>query len=276
MLNEKINEACPILQKEIIVKMLSVFLAVLIVFFLAKTYGVLKENKFIGQDIAATNTITVAGEGEVSAIPDIAKFSFSVKEEAKTVAGAQILATEKMNKVLDFLEKAGVEKKNIKTTGYNIYPRYEWRTKETTCLGPNCPTPGRERVLVAYEVSQNISVRLEKIDKAGEILAGIGGLEVSNVSGLSFEIDDEDDLKRQARQEAIDKAKTKAKELAKDLGVNLVRIVNYSEGGGILYPRYVGMEKSAMSDMGEVVAVPQIPVGENEIKVNVSITYEIK
>ena len=276
MEKEKVNEVCPFLQKEMITKLLSVFLLVLVLFFLAKTYGVLKENKFIGQDIVARNTITVNGEGEISAIPDIAKFSFSVKEEAKMVGEAQKLATNKMNKVLAFLENAGVADKNIKTTGYNIYPRYEWWNREVVCLGINCPQPGRERVLVGYEVSQNISVRLEDIDKAGEVLAGIGSLEVSNVSGLSFEIDDEDVLKRQARKEAIGKAKEQAKLLAKDLGVTLVRIVSYSESGGNIYPRYAVMEKSMAVGMDGASAVPQIPVGENEIKTVVYITYEIK
>ena len=276
MENEKINEVCPFLQKEMITKLLSVFLLVLVLFFLAKTYGVLKENKFIGQDIVARNTITVNGEGEISAIPDIAKFSFSVKEETKMVGEAQKLATDKMNKVLAFLENAGVADKNIKTTDYNIYPRYEWWNREVVCLGINCPQPGRERVLVGYEVSQNISVRLEDIDKAGEVLAGIGSLEVSNVSGLSFEIDDEDVLKRQARKEAIEKAKEKARQLARDLGVNLVRIVNYSEANTGVYPRYAVIEKSMAVGMDGASAVPQIPVGENEIKATVQITYEIK
>lgn len=277
-MEKDLNEINTFAHKETVAKSLSIFLIVLAVFFLVKTYGVLKENKFIGQDIVAQNTISVSGEGEVSAVPDIAKFSFTVKEEAKTVAVAQQQVTEKMNAAIDFLKKAGIEDKNIKTEGYNIYPRYEWRNREIVCLGLNCPPPGRERILVGYEVSQNISVKLEDIDKAGEILAGIGSLEVTNVSGLNFEIDDEDALKRQARKQAIEEAKNKAKELAKDLGVSLVRIVNYSSSEGNLYPRYAMMEmtKALGADMADEIPSPEIPVGENEIKITVDITYEIK
>ena len=271
---ENLNEINNFAHKETVAKALSVFLMVLAVFFLVKTYGVLKENKFIGQDIVAQNTISVSGEGEVSAVPDIAKFSFTVKEEAKTVSMAQKKATEKMNNAIDFLKKSGVEEKNIKTTGYNIYPRYEWQNKASS----NYPHPDKKRVLIGYEVSQNISVKLKDIDKAGEILAGIGSLEVTNVSGLNFEIDDEDALKRQARKQAIEKAKTKAKELAKDLGVNLVRIVNYSSSEGNLYSRYGVMEMTKASgiDMANEIPSPEIPIGENEIKITVNITYEIK
>jgi len=276
MEQEKMSNVCSLCQKGSVVKLVSTFLIILCLFFLVKTYGSLKENKFIGQDIVARNTIQVQGEGEVSAIPDIAKFSFFVKEEALTVSEAQAVVAEKMNSVLDFLKQSKVDEKNIKTTGYNIYPRYEWQSEKIACYGSNCPTPDRERVLVGYEVSQNISVRLDDIDKAGEILSGIGSLEVTNVSGLSFEIDDEDDLKRQARKEAIEEAQDKAKQLAKDLGVSLVRIVNYSSSEGDTYRQYAVMEKSMAYGMGGDTAVPEIPVGENEIKMSVYLTYEIK
>ena len=276
MEQEKINNIHSLCQRGSIMKLVSTFLIILCLFFLVKTYGSLKENKFIGQDIVARNTINVQGEGEVSAVPDIATFSFSVKEESLMVSEAQTVVTKKMNNVLDFLKQSGVDEKNIKTTGYNIYPRYEWKSEKIACFGINCPIPDRERVLVGYEVSQNISVRLENIDKAGEVLAGVGTLEVTNVSGLNFEIDDEDDLKRQARKEAIEEAQDKAKQLAKDLGVSLVRIVDYSSNEGNNYSRYDVMEKSMVYGMGGDVAVPEVPVGENEIKMTVYITYEIK
>jgi len=258
-----------------LMKVVGLVLIVLALFLFVKTYGALKENKFIGQDIMARNTITVTGEGEVSAVPDIANFSFSVKEEAKTVEQAQEKATEKMNAVLAFLNEKNINEKDIKTTGYNIYPRYEWWTKEVRCFADSCPPQNKERTLVAYEVSQNISIELKDITIAGEVLAGVGSFEVSNISGLSFDIDEKDELEREARQEAIDKAKSKAKELAKDLGVKLVRITSYSTDSGNNYPRYEMMVKSVSFDsVGGT--TPEIPVGENEIKTTVHITYEIK
>jgi len=276
MEQEKMSDVCNLCHKGLMVKSLVVFLAVLSVFFLVKIYGSIKENGFIGQDIYPQTTISVTGEGEISAVPDIATFSFSVVEEAKTVAEAQNIANEKMNKALAFLKEAGVDEKNIKTTGYNIYPRYEWWAKEIGCYGLNCPVPDKERKLVAYEISQNVSVRLEEIDQAGEILSGIGAFEVSNVSGLNFEIDDEDGLRREAREIAIQEAKGKAKELAKDLGVSLVKLVSYSSNEGNIYPQYAKMDMALGVGGGEVSSPAEIPVGENEIKITVYLTYEIK
>lgn len=261
-----------------LMKVVALVLMVLALFLLTKTYGVLKENRFIGQDVYPQTTISVDAEGEVTAIPDIATFSFSVKEESKTVEEAQKTVNEKMDKAISFLKEQGVPEENIKTTGYNIYPRYEWWTKEAVqCFTYPCPEPDRERKLVGYEVNQNISVKLEDIDKAGDVLTGLGTLEVTNVSALSFEIDEKDELIKQAREIAIGKAQEKAKELAKDLDVKLVRMVSYSSNEGNDRPYYAKDERAyGMGGDGATPVMASIPVGENEIKVNVYMTYEIK
>jgi len=75
--------------------------------------------------------------------------------------------------------------------------------------------------------------------------------------------------------EAIDDAKLKAKKIAKQLGVDLVRIVSFGEGGGQA-PRYdYAMKTMAMDEAGGG-ELPNIETGENKIEVNVSIGYEIQ
>ena len=88
------------------------------------------------------------------------------------------------------------------------------------------------------------------------------------MGNLSFTIDNQDELKKQARDQAIDEAKEKSKELAKKLGVDLVRISNFTESS--YYPRFYGLE---VADAGG--GAPQIETGENKIEVTVNITYEI-
>ena len=249
-------------------------LLLLALFLFVKTVGEIKSYRFIGGGVPVTNTITVSGVGEVFAVPDIGSFSFSVSEEKVTVKEAQSEATRKINVALGLLRGANVEDRDIKTTAYNIYPQYTYIRE---ICKPGFPCGGGKRELTGYNVSQTISVKIRDIDKAGEILAEIGSVGVTNVSGLNFTIDDEDELKRDARREAIDDARTKAKQLARDLGVKLIRVVSFSEGGG--GPIYRGFDfavaESAVFGVGGLEA-PEIPVGENKITSNVSITYEIQ
>jgi len=251
-----------------------VVLVLLALFLGVKTIAEVKAMRFIGGGVPVSNTITVNGEGEAFAVPDVATFTFAVIEEASTVAVAQEAATEKTNEAIAYLEAQDIPEKNIKTVGYNVYPRYEYQQQICTEFG--CP-PG-ERELAGYEVSQTIEVRIEDTQKAGTILAGIGEIGVQNISGLHFTVDDEDSVQRDARQQAIADAKAKAEDLADDLGVTIVRVVDFSESGNGYYPR-VSYEQSfdtAVSSGGATPPAPDVPTGENKVISNVSITYEIR
>ena len=258
-------------------KIINMFFLVLLTlagFLFVQMVSEIKAYKFIGGGVPVANTITVSGEGEASAPADVANFSFSVIEEAATAVEAQDVAAKKMNAALALLEGQDIEEKDIKTSGYNVYPRYEW--KQAACpLGYNCPG---ERTIVGYEVNQTVSVRVRDVDSAGDVLAEIGSVGVSNISGLSFTIDDQDELDAEARREAIDDAKEKAEVLARDLGVNIIRVVGFHEGGGYYGGARTMTASFMMEDAGGefIPEAAELPVGENTVYSNVSITYEIR
>jgi uncharacterized protein YggE len=253
---------------------------VLIIFLIALTISTIvgiqnkiKEGKYIGQDVVAKNTIMVSSTGEVYAKPDLALLTFSVKTEAETVAKAMSENTEDMNAVIALMKAMGVEEKDLKTTNFNIYPRYEYKKEDKEKeIWP--PQPEGRRVLVGYEITQSLQVKIRNIEKIGDIIQGATGAGANQVGSLRFTIDNEDELKKQAREEAIQKAKDKAKELAGQLGVDLVRITNFSESGIAprLYSYDYAMTEAVGLGGGET---PQIETGENKIEVTVSVTYEI-
>lgn len=188
---------------------------------------------------------------------------------------AQKDVTSRVSATIDFLKKSGIEEKDIKTTNYNAYPKYEYqRASAEICASGNCQ-PGKQ-VLVGYEVSETVSVKIRNTDDTGKIVAGLGKLSVSDISGPNFAIDDEDALKAEARKKAIDDAKTKADILAKELGVKLVRVVSFNENNGG-YPIYYAKAAMGMGGAMETDAVaPRIEKGENKISVDVNISYEIR
>jgi uncharacterized protein YggE len=242
-------------------------------FLAMQTLSLLRAYPFIGGSVPATNTITVSGEGETFAVPDIATFTFSVIEEAPTVEVAQQNAAEAVNAAIDYLKSSGVDEKDIKTLSYNVYPRYEYRRQTNGTSAALYPDGTRE--LVGFEVSQTIMVKVRDTQKAGELLSGVGSKGASNISGLQFTIDDEDALIASARKQAIDDAKAKAQQLADDLGVRLVRVVSFNEyGGGPVYYAQYGVGGAA--DEAVRTAAPSVPTGENKITANVSVTYEIR
>ncbi len=245
---------------------LAIFLAVLSI----KEF---KSISYIGKQFPAMTNITVTGRGEAISIPDIATFSFSVNETAKTVKEAQDMATEKINKALAAVKSGGVSEKDIKTLSYNINPHYEYN--QIYCVTVPCPQ-GRN-VLTGYDVSQSIEVKVRDLSKAGELFDAIGKAGVQTVNGLSFAIDNIDSVKAMARADAIAKAQVKAEKIAKDLGVKLVRVTSfYDSSDEQIYAPYA-REAMVSADMMSIkAAAPQIPTGEQKVTASVSITYEIR
>jgi uncharacterized protein YggE len=240
---------------------LSVFLIILSISGIVDISNKIKQGRYIGQESEFKNSIVVSETGEIYAKPDLGVISFSVVKEAKTVSDAMNSNTEVMNNVIQAMKDQGVEDKDLKTTNFSIYPRYEY-TEGT--FG--------KRVLVGYEVFQQLQVKIRQMDKIGTIIEQASSAGINNMGQLQFTIDDEEELKKQARAQAVEKAKTKALELASQLDVKLGKVISFNESFFMpYYDTRVFMEQVGVGGG----TTPDIEAGENKITVSVTVTYEI-
>ena len=129
--------------------------------------------------------------------------------------------------------------------------------------------------ITGYQVNQSFEVKVRDLEKVSTVLDGLVSAGANQVSNLGFKIDDEEKVKGEAREMAIKDAKEKAGNLKKQLGVRLGKIVNYSEGG-YYPPIYFRAEAIDKSGVGEGNPTPEVPAGENEVVVTVTITYQIR
>ncbi|MFC1756977.1 SIMPL domain-containing protein [Patescibacteria group bacterium] len=220
--------------------------------------------------VSSMRTFSVSGEGEVVAVPDVAKFSFGVVSEGgMDVVSIQEDNSTKINKTIEYLKVNGVEEKDIKTQNYNLSPRYEY---EDCVYGVPCGRSAPK--IIGYIVTQSISVKVRDFSKTGEILAGVVSEGANNVSGLSFEIDEPEELENEARDLAVKEAETKAKAIAKSAGFKVGRLVSINEGySQPYYSQAVSFEATGKGIGG---AVSSIEPGSQEVIVNISLVYEIR
>ena len=274
-------------------------LILLIAFIFIQAVIGLKQFSYIGRDLTQNNIITVTGTGSVMAVPDTAEFSFSVVSDAKQMTDAQNTAATKTNAIIAALKAMGVADADIQTTGYDSYPTYTYQN--AVCPQPvyngdtvtpmssdsgvssggavssniaiYCP-PGKQ-TLTGYEVSETLDVKVRNTADAGTALTKVGALGATNVSGLSFVVDNLDAVQLQARDKAIADAKTKAAHLSQVLGVSLSHIVNFSDNGS--QPIYYASQSMALDAKaaGAAPVVPQVETGQNKITSTVSISYEV-
>lgn len=239
----------------------AVLIVVVAVFMIFAAMNEYKKGGYIGQDIAAKNTITISGQGKVFSAPDIGIISLGVVSDAKTVAAAQKDNVTKMNKITQAMKDLGVEEKDLKTTNYSIYPRYQYN-----------PRLGRSDI-IGYEVSQTLEVKIRNLDKVGDIISKGAELGANQTDSLSFTFDDPEKLNQEARTKAVANAKEKADALASVLGVKMVRIVSFSESSYMPQTAYYAERSLGIGGGGG--DAPDIQTGENEVTSNVTITYEI-
>ena len=207
-------------------------------------------------------TISVSGEGKVSAVPDIASLSFGVQTgRQKTAQAAMEKLSEDMNAVMEAVKETGVEEKDIRTESLRLFPAYDWNE------GMQIPR--------GFEANQSLRVKVRDLDKVGEVLSAATNAGVNQAGGVSFTIDEPEELQREAREKAIDDAKKKAKELARDLGVTLGDLKGFNEGGSPM-PMYRGDYAMMEGGIGGGGGAPPMPAGEQEVQVNVNLTYEVR
>jgi len=236
---------------------------ILCVFLIVK---ILNENKEDGP----YDTITVDATAEAFASPDIAEISFSARSEDKELSNAQADIEQKISLALQSIKDLGILEKDIKTTYYSAYPRYEYG--KAICQIYRCDSG--ERALIGYEATQSINVIIRDLDNVSKVIALLGSSQVTDIYGPNFRIENEDDLKNQTRKEAIEKANLKAKDLAKSLGVKIIGVESFSEGGGGLYER--GVMMNVVEDKSAPTISPTIPQGENKIISTVYITFKVR
>lgn len=223
----------------------------------------------------SAGTITVTGNGETFAVPDIAEFTVTLQKDASTMADAQTQVAVDGNALIAALKNAGVAEKDIQTQGFNAFPKYENKPVSLRpCSAIDCPPVDTNPVIVGYTVSHTYAVKVRDLSKVGDIAKLITDANVFSVSGPDFTVDDINAVNNQARDKAIADAKTQATILAHQLGVHLKKIVDFQVmNGGGNYPIYA---KAMSADAGMSTAPsPTLEPGQTDVKVQVQITYKI-
>jgi len=208
--------------------------------------------------------IWVTGTGRVEATPDVATLSLGVQAQAGTVADAQSMAADAMDKVMKALQSSGVGEKDINTTYFNISPVYEWN-KDTNL-----------NTIAAYQVTNTVTAKIRDLTKVGitiDAVAAAGG-DLARVDGISFGVDDPTAYLDQARELALKAAMAKAQQMASVVGVTLGKPTYITESSGYISLPMVKLAEGA--DASYSTPTTPISVGEMNITVDVQIVFAIQ
>ena len=219
----------------------------------------------------AIGGIRVSGTGTVSVEPDVAILQVGVEVFAGKVSTARSEASKAMDSVVSVLKKEGVEEKDIQTTRFNIYPRYDY--EEVTINGKRIGT----QVLTGYTVNNTVKAKIYEIDKVGEIIdkgADAGG-DYARINGVDFTVDDPTPYQTEIRKMAVEDAVGKAQEYALLTNVELGPVIELNEmTSGSVHSPYEA--DYGMRMMAAAPPTTSISAGQLEISLTVNTLFAIK
>ena len=202
-------------------------------------------------------SISVSGTGRVSVQPDVADLRLGVNVSRLTVDEARNDAATTMAAILDAVTKAGVAKKDVRTSMLSVQPRYEYRDNQ----------PPR---LAGYELANTVQVTVRNLAKLGDVVDGSLKAGATSMDGLDFRLDDPSAAEKQARTLAMAQARSRADVLAEAGGLTITGVADVSEGGAM--PPRPYMAKAERMALAADASTP-VETGSLEIAVTVSVTY---
>lgn len=241
--------------------LLSLFLVIVTIFFIALTASVVHK---MNNPAPSEHFITVSGTGKAIATPDLATISFGVRSEGETTEEAQSLNTETTNNLLEALRNAGIANEDLQTANYSLRENTVWN-----------PDTG-EQESRGWIVSQMLQIKVRESNNVGNVLSLASRYGVTDVNGPEFQRDDLSRYESEARMNAIAAAQEEAALIAEQLGVTLGDVTGYNEwmnaGDQPFYRELAAVESLSFSDAQP----PELAPGQEEVEMEVSITYSIQ
>jgi uncharacterized protein len=205
-------------------------------------------------------TLNISATAEVRAVPDTAMISAGVVTQSPTAKAAMQANATRMGAVMDAIKAAGVEAKDIQTTGINLQPQYRYAENQPP-------------VVTSYQASNNVNVRIRKIDGIGPVMDALVAKGANQINGPTFTLANEEAALDQARKEAVARARKRADLYADAAGLRVKRILSISEGGNMAQPMPM-MRAMAMENKQAMADTPVAP-GETSLSVTVNMMFEL-
>jgi len=212
-------------------KSLGIFLALL---FFAVGMAFAQEHPTVA---AQANTVYVGADGKFEAAPDTAQIQFNVSVQDDTSQTAYQHASKEVEQVRQVLRANGLDPKTATVGFMSVQPVYDWKDPKHKVIG--------------YRVTTDVTLKLKDFSKVGPITQQLADANVSETQTLSYTLENMDDAKNRAVEDAYRRAHNSADTLARASGRTLGELsyasVDTFENQRVLMPRMARAMGAAMA-----------------------------
>lgn len=156
---------------------------------------------------AQPNTVYVGADGKFEAAPDTAQIQFNVSVQEETSQAAFQRASKDVEQVRQVLRNNGLDPKTANIGFFSVQPVYDWKNPKQKVVG--------------YRVTTDVSLKLKDFSKIGPITQQLADANVSETQTLNYALDNMDEAKNHAVEDAYRRARNSADTLAHASGRTL-------------------------------------------------------
>jgi uncharacterized protein len=199
---------------------------------------------------------------EIRTAPDRARVGAGVVTTAPTAVEAMRQNAAAMTRLTAALRRAGIEARNIQTSGINLSAQYDYTPQQQ----------GQPPRLIGYQVTNMVNVVTSDINNLGRLLDALVEAGGTNIDGPSFFVDNPDAGLDTARQRAMTRAGERAALYARAASYTRGRLIAVSEGGPIPQPMPMPQMAMARAEAADVAT----PVQPGQVSNGVTLTLQYR
>jgi uncharacterized protein YggE len=155
---------------------------------------------------AQANTVFVGADGKYESAPDTAQLQFNVSVQEDTPSAAYQHAAKDVEQVRQVMKSNGIDSKMATVGFYSVQPVYDWRPKQH---------------VVGYRVTTDITLKLKDFSKVGAVTQQVADANVSETQTLNYILENMDEAKNRAVEDAYRRARNSADTIAHASGRTL-------------------------------------------------------
>jgi len=188
---------------------------------------------------AQANTVYVGADGKYEAAPDTAEIQMNISVQDDSPQAAYARASKNVDQVRQVLRANGLDPKLATQGFFSVQPVYEWKPKQR---------------VIAYRVTAEVTLKIKDFSKIGPITQQLAEANVSETQTLNYILENIDEAKNRAVEDAYRRARNSADTIARASG-RVLGELSYASVDTFENPRIV-MPRQARSMAAMANAAP--------------------
>ncbi len=186
---------------------------------------------------ALPNSVYVGADGKFESAPDTAVIQFNISVQDDSAQSAYQHASKESEQVRQVLHANGVEPKAANIGFLTVQPMYDWKNPKQKVIG--------------YRVTTDVTLKLKDFSRIGAITQQLADANVSETQTLNYILENMDEAKNKAVEDAYRRARNSADAIARASGRTVGELsyasVDTFENPRIIAPR-MARPMSAMAN----------------------------